>query len=52
MAEEKEEEFDYDEAEYFYELAYKKSPFNEAAVMCYANILKQNDKAKSAQKIL
>lgn len=52
MAEEKEEEFDYDEAEYFYHLAYKKNPFNEAVVMCYANILKQNDKVNDAIQIL
>ena len=52
MAEEKEEEFDYDEAEYFYGLAYQKNSFNEAVVMCYANILKQNDKTKEAKQIL
>ena len=33
-------------------MAYIKSPLNEAIVMCYANILKQNDKGQQAQTIL
>lgn len=52
MAEQKYEELDYEEAEYFYELAYKKNPHDEVLVMCYANLLKVTQREQEAQQIL
>jgi hypothetical protein len=42
MGEEKLESFDNEEAEYFFNLAYKKNPFSEVLVLLFANVLKQN----------
>jgi predicted Zn-dependent protease len=52
MAEEKYESLDYEEAEYFYSLAYNKNPHDEILVLCYANILKETDKIDESRKIL
>ncbi len=52
MAEEKYESLDYEEAEYFYSLAYNKNPHDEVLTMCYANLLKTTQNEKKAQQIL
>lgn len=44
MGEEKYNQMDYDEAEYYYSLAYNKKPHDDMIVLCYSNILKHNDK--------
>jgi len=52
MAEDKYESLDYEEAEYFYELAYKKNSQDEILVMCYASLLKKVQKSEQAKVIL
>lgn len=52
MAEEKYESLEYEEAEYFYSLAYAKNHSDEVLVMCYANLLKLNQNEKKAKEIL
>lgn len=52
MAEEKYESLEYEEAEYFYGLAYAKNPHDEMLVLCFANLLKTTQKEKEAQMIL
>jgi predicted Zn-dependent protease len=52
LAEEKYESLDYEEAEYFYGLAYAKNPQDEMLVMCYANLLKTTQQEKKAQTVL
>jgi predicted Zn-dependent protease len=52
MAEEKYESLDYEEAEYFYSLAYAKNPNDEVLVLCYANLLKLNQDEKKARQLL
>lgn len=44
IAEEKFNELDYEEAEIYYEAAYKKKPSEDMIVLCYSHILKQNQK--------
>lgn len=52
LAEEKYESLDYEDAEYFYGLAYGKNPQDEMLVMCYANLLKITQQEQKAQQIL
>lgn len=52
MAEEKYESLQYEEAEYFYSLAYQKNPHDEILVLCYANLLKTTDKIDESKKLL
>ena len=49
MAEEKFNQMEYEEAEYFYDLAYKKKPHDEMIVLCYSHVLKANDKQEMAK---
>ena len=43
---------EYEEAEYFYDLAYKKKPHDQMIVLCYSHVLKANDKQEMAKQIL
>lgn len=52
MAEEKNEEMNDEEAEYYYSLAYKKSPENDMIVLCYSEFLKSNDNVELSKDIL
>lgn len=52
LAEEKYESLNYEDAEYFYGLAYSKNPQDEMLVMCYANLLKITQQEQKAQQIL
>lgn len=52
MAEQKFNQLDYEQAEYYYELAYKKRPHDDMIVMCYAHVLKLNDKPQYAVELL
>lgn len=45
MAEEKYESLLYEEAEYFYSLAYQKNPHDEILLLCYVNLLKETQKS-------
>jgi hypothetical protein len=49
LAEEKYESLEYEDAEYFYGLAYNKNPQDEMLVMCYANLLKATQQEGKAQ---
>lgn len=44
IGEDKYNQMDYEEAEYYYALAYAKKPADDMITMCYAHVLKQNDK--------
>lgn len=52
LGEEKYNQMDYEEAEFYYSLAYHKKPHEDMIVLCYSNILKHNDKPEEALKIL
>ena len=52
LAEEKNEEMNDEEAEYYYSKAYQKCPENDAIVLCYAEFLKSNDNAQLSKEIL
>ena len=52
MAEQKFNQLQYEEAQYFYGLAYEKKPHDEMLVMCYAHVLKINEKRERAKQIL
>lgn len=52
MAEEKFNQLEHEEAEYFYSLAYAKKPHDEMLVLCYSHVLKLNDKPEQAMQVL
>lgn len=52
LAEEKNEEMDYEEAQFFYEKAYGKDPQNDVLVLCYSEFLKQNGEEQRSKEVL
>lgn len=52
MAEEKNEEMNDEEAEFFYSKAYAKSPENDMIVLCYAEFLKSSNNYQLSKQIL